>query len=98
LLYQLYAPHPVDMNPFKAAFEDVLRLEKGKGQNEAGPATTLMVATLEVILSGKGAQVRSQQFYSTRYSMVSSPQLSALSPTALASGSPKLGGETVSPR
>lgn len=58
LLYQLYASHPVGVNPFRSAFEEVLRSEKAKEQNDNEPALNPMVATLEVILNGKGAQVR----------------------------------------
>jgi len=58
LLYQLYASHSVGVNPFKSAFEEVLRSEKAKEQNDNEPAPNSMVATLEVILNGKGAQVR----------------------------------------
>ena len=86
------------MNPFKTAFEEVLRSEKVKEQNDNQPTTYLMVATLEVILNGKGTQVRSQEIQSTLHLTLPSLQLSAFSPLALASGLSKLGGETVSPR
>jgi len=66
LLYQLYASYTVDVNPFRIAFEEVLLSEKAKGQNDES-ATNPMVGTLEVILNGKGAQVRSQKFQSTLY-------------------------------
>lgn len=58
LLYQLYASHSVGVNPFRSAFEEVLRSEKVKGQNDNEPGPNPMVATLEVVLNGKGAQVR----------------------------------------
>ena len=58
------------MNPFKIAFEEVLRWEKTKEQNDE-PATNPMVGTLEVILNGKGAQVRSQKVQSALYSTLS---------------------------
>ena len=97
MLYQLYASHPAGVNPFKTAFEEVLRSEKPKEQI-GEPATNPMVATLEVILNGKGAQVTSQEFQSILYSTLSLLQLSTYSPVALASGPSKVGGETVSPR
>lgn len=58
------------MNPFKIAFEEVLRSEKAKEQNEE-PATNPMVGTLEVILNGKGVQVGSQKLQSALYSTLS---------------------------
>ncbi len=58
------------MNPFKIAFEEVLRSEKAKEQNDE-PATNPMAGTLEVILNGKGAQVRSQMFQYALYSTLS---------------------------
>jgi hypothetical protein len=73
LLYQLYAPYPVGVNPFKTAFEEVLRLEKAKERHDNEPATSPMVATLEVILNGKGAQVRSQVLHSALHSTLSHP-------------------------
>jgi hypothetical protein len=97
LLYQLYASYTVDVNPFKIAFEEVLRSEKAKEQNDES-ATNPMMGTLEVILNGKGAQVRSQELQSALYLALSPFQLSAFSPIALSSGPSRLSGETVSPR
>lgn len=58
------------MNPFKIAFEEVLRSEKAKEQNDES-ATNPMVGTLEVILNGKGVQVGSQKVQPALYSTLS---------------------------
>jgi len=87
LLYQLYAPHPVGVNPFKSAYEEALRSEKA---NDNEPAPNPMVATLEIILNGKGAQLSAF----SPLALASGPSRETVSPRSITSSTSGSSGHT----